>query len=136
MFDGGRRMNDEKSEPSGSSPLDAYMRNFVLLITTLFAGCGLCGNDPIHAEKSPDGRYVAIAFIRDCGVTTGFSTQVSILKAPGRLPNEVENVFIADWKLPLSLRWDGNQKLLIEGSLGSRASRKLQSFQGIAIEYR
>jgi hypothetical protein len=129
-------MKDERNEPSGGSPLGVWMRNSVLLITILFAGCGLCGNDPIHAEEPPDARYVAIAFLRDCGATAGLSTQVSILLAPGGLPHEEGNVFVADGKLPLSLRWHGNQKLVIEGSLGSRQSKKLKIFEGISIEYR
>jgi hypothetical protein len=112
------------------------MRMFVPFIIILLAGCNPCGNDPIHASTSADGSYVAIAFIRNCGATTGFSTQVSILEAPGRLPNDPGNVLIVDGKLPLSSRWDGNRKLVIEGSLGARESRKLQTFKGIRVEYK
>jgi hypothetical protein len=55
-----------------------------------------CGNDVIDEVRSPDGRYRIVIFQRDCGATTGFSTQLSLLKADEELPNESGNVFIAD----------------------------------------
>jgi hypothetical protein len=33
---------------------------------------------------SPDGRRDAVMFQRDCGATTGFSTQISILDTGGQ----------------------------------------------------
>ena len=41
----------------------------------LFGDCG----DTVKAEAvSPDGRYVAAVFERDCGATTNYSTNVSL----------------------------------------------------------
>ena len=111
------------------------MRRFLLFIAILLVGCNPCGNDPIHAVTSTDGSKVAIAFIRDCGATTGFSTQVSIVKAPGRLPNEPGNVLIVDGKVPLSLEWVGDNKLVIYGSLGARESKRLLTFEEITVDY-
>ena len=47
---------------------------------------------------SPDGKYKAIAFIKDCCTTTSFSPQVSIVKASKKLKNESGNVFICKSK--------------------------------------
>src|SRR5262245_58728358 len=54
----------------------------VLLAATLAASCGKfdsCGNDVLARVPSPTGSRQAIVFERDCGATTGFSTQISIV---------------------------------------------------------
>jgi hypothetical protein len=56
----------------------------------------LCGNDILSEISSPDRTYRIVIFQRDCGATTGFSTQVSVLRAMETLPNESGNLFIAD----------------------------------------
>jgi hypothetical protein len=38
-----------------------------------------CGNEVISRVAAPGGRLEAIIFERDCGATTDFSTQVSVL---------------------------------------------------------
>jgi hypothetical protein len=45
------------------------------------AGCGDagCGNAVLQDLPSPEGRRHAVVFTRDCGATTAFSTQVSVL---------------------------------------------------------
>jgi len=60
------------------------------------AGCDSgCANRVVSESASPDGRRHAVVFSRDCGATTGFSTQVSVLPA-GREPSGAGNVFGAD----------------------------------------
>jgi hypothetical protein len=56
-----------------------------------FAG-EMCGNEELSNLPAPDGRHRAVVFQRDCGATTGFSRQVSILPATQALPNEGGNV--------------------------------------------
>jgi len=81
----------------------------------LFFG-SLCGNEIVQKLTAPDGRHVAFLFQRDCGATTGFSSQVSLFhKDAANLPNDPGNIFIADlrgngpaghWHGPLvHLRW-------------------------------
>ena len=63
---------------------------------SLLAGCDYgCANRVISEWPSPDGSRHAVVFERDCGATTGFSTQVSVV-APGRVPAGGGNIFIAD----------------------------------------
>lgn len=69
----------------------------VLAWLTLDAfGRGMCGNEVLYAVPSPSGEHRAVVYQRDCGATTGFSTQVSVLPERTRLPNEPGNVFVAD----------------------------------------
>lgn len=55
----------------------------------------LCGNSPLREEVSPDGKLKAVVFERNCGATTEFSTQVSLIDADRPLPNQGGNVFDA-----------------------------------------
>jgi Family of unknown function (DUF5412) len=57
---------------------------------------GMCGNQLLSEVSSPDHVYRVVVFQRDCGATTGFSTQVSVLKAKETLPNESGTLFVAD----------------------------------------
>ena len=55
-----------------------------LILAAGHLACGKvdpCGNEVISRVASPGGAYQAIIFERDCGATTGFSTQVSVLPA-------------------------------------------------------
>jgi hypothetical protein len=56
----------------------------------------LCGNTIVATEFSPDHQRKAVLFERNCGATTGFSSQVSVLPADDDLPNEGGNVFAAN----------------------------------------
>lgn len=57
---------------------------------------GSCGNEPISEIQSPDKSLKVVIFQRNCGATTGFSTQVSILPANRQLPNESGNIMVVD----------------------------------------
>ena len=59
-------------------------------------GRGVCGNEVLADVPAPDNRYRAVVFQRDCGATTGFSTQVSVIRGSHRLPNKTGNAFVAD----------------------------------------
>lgn len=63
------------------------------LIFVLFSG--MCGNEIYGEYPSPNGRLKAVVFQRDCGATTGFSTQISILKSNATLANKRGNIFIS-----------------------------------------
>jgi hypothetical protein len=95
----------------------------------------MCGNDPINEEYSPNGELVAIAFIRNCGATTPFYTQVSILDKPGKLPNESGNIFIVEGKQPLTVEWNGDEQLNIGGVGYGKQSLKLSEYQGVRVSY-
>jgi len=64
--------------------------------STYFFSESFCANDLLAESASPDGKLKAVVFERDCGATTGFSTQVSILPATAPIDNSVGNVFTSD----------------------------------------
>lgn len=65
-----------------------------LAMSSLFGG--MCANDVLKETISPDGKKRVIVFQRNCGATTGFSTQASVLSVSRSLPNDGGNVFSAD----------------------------------------
>ena len=105
------------------------------ICTSWNAGCALCGNDIGYEQLSPDGKTKAVAFERDCGATTGFSTQVSVLPSGKKLPNEAGNIFAADGNLKIRLEWDANDKLLVRYPVSARVFFKKDSEAGISIRF-
>lgn len=61
-----------------------------------FSVSGECRNESVSELNAPGNAVKFVVFQRNCGVTTGFSTQVSLLKVGETLKNEVGNIFIAD----------------------------------------
>ncbi len=83
------------------------MKSIFLSLISLISlyGCGICGNEILQSEISPSGELQAIVFNRNCGVTTGFNTQISILPVGGNLTNDSGNTFIIDNEISLSINW-------------------------------
>ena len=98
----------------------------------------MCGNEINLELMSPDKKYKAIIFQRDCGATTGFSTQVSIIKSIEELPNESGNVLITDGHPNdngYKLNWLNNENILISNTQNNRIHFKEQTIGAISISY-
>jgi hypothetical protein len=117
------------------------------VMAILLAGCGDgCRNDIVSRIASPDRGHSAVLFQRDCGATTGFSTQISVLPAGGE-PADGGNVFRADsgrdaairigsWQGPWAeMRWLSPRHLLIRYAAGARVFAKAEQMNGIRISY-
>jgi hypothetical protein len=75
-----------------------FLTVIILILFGLFwwsAGT-MCGNREISSTPIPGTKYKVVVFERDCGATTGFSTQASIIKATAKLKNVNGNIFTAD----------------------------------------
>lgn len=104
-----------------------------------------CGNTIVSQVLSPDGRHKAALFQRDCGVTTGFSTQVSILNA-GEPLSGTGNAFRADddhgaarageWGGPWAeIRWLTPNHLLVRYAAKSRLFERDDDVSGVTVTY-
>ncbi len=103
-----------------------------------FSGWGQCANTIFETSSSPGGTHQVVVFQRDCGATTGFSTQVSILDAGISLPDGVGNVYIASGHpkdSQLEITWPTNSKLIIKNAdpAASKTEAKIGSIE-IAYE--
>jgi hypothetical protein len=95
----------------------------------------MCGNEITQTIISPSGSSKAVVFSRDCGATTGFSTQVSILRGAQGLPNDGGNVLVLDDIVPLSLAWKSDTSLQVSGLGGRQTYKQAASVSGVAISY-
>jgi hypothetical protein len=106
-----------------------------LMLTVILAGCNPCGNQIGYEQQSPGGKLKAVAFERDCGATTGFTTQISILPSNQELPNEVGNLFIADGDLKIRMKWETEDKLVITYPRDAKVGLKRATQSGISVRY-
>lgn len=76
-----------------------------------------CSNQLYQQFVSENGLYKAVVFQRDCGATTGFSTQVSILAADDELCDDCAGDILAADRHPgenkLKMQWRGDHELLV-----------------------
>jgi hypothetical protein len=112
-------------------------RFFLLAITCILFSvrCDLCGNEIGYEEYSPDRRLKAAVFERDCGATTGFSTQVSILRSAEKLPHEGGNVFITHGDLAIRVQWQSNNEMLIVFPPGAKVHFRPSNVAGVSVRY-
>ena len=121
-----------------------------LLLSAAFlpivAGCSdACSNELVTSATAPDGRHSAALFQRDCGATTGFSTQISLV-APGEKPGSGGNAFRADddhgaaragtWGGPWAeMKWLGADHLLVRYAAKSRIFEGADHVDGVRVTY-
>jgi len=108
----------------------------------------MCGNELLEEVYSPDRVFKAVAFERNCGATTGFTTQISILPAEQRsLPNQGGNIFISDRDRgnapagrgggpPVAVVWQGNRNLHITYDLRARTFLTKTVYDRVNITYK
>lgn len=116
--------------------MEGFLRLMILLLLpALSSGCDMCGNEVLQSIASPSGMHKVEVFSRDCGATTDFSTQVSIISADGRLPNESGNILVLDGTVPVRVQWRSDSKLTVAGLGTSQAFKQESSLAGVSIEY-
>jgi len=105
-----------------------------------------CSNEVIAEQPSPDGQHTLATFVRNCGATTSYSTQVSVLRVGERLGNRPGNALVSDGNHgaapegpgggPLvNGHWDGNNQLTISFHPATRVFKSEALVEGIAIRY-
>ena len=114
-----------------------YLANYlVFLLIALWPD--LCVNQIYQEVYAPDRTLKAVVFLRDCGATTGFSTQVSVLPAGETLGNDVAgNLYIANGHPAdsrLLLQWSSSRSLLIQGHV-TDAIKQETMIEDVAVSY-
>jgi len=108
---------------------------------------GMCGNKIIQSIESPDSIRKVVVFERDCGATTDFSTQISIIKNGEHLENESGNIFSADSDygnakidenglVYIKVLWLDYLTLLIEYDSKARIFTNKSNYKDISIIYK
>jgi hypothetical protein len=94
-----------------------------------------CENEQSAEIVSPNGTKKIVLFSRNCGATTGFNLQGSILNQTEDLPNEAGTAFIAA-ENTAKIIWQDDTKLVVTFEPGVEVFKKATSCRGVAIEYR
>jgi len=94
-----------------------------------------CVNSIIEISENSTHEYASVLFDRNCGATTNFTTQVSIIRAGHELPDEVGNVYIASgYPDHNGLTWVSEKTLHIGGAKYN-AYKRLAIFKDLKIIY-
>lgn len=118
----------------------------VVIGTFWFFAPDMCGNEILAEYPSPDEKHRVVVFQRDCGATTGFSTQASILGMEETFENEEGNVFIADTDRGaapsgpgggpvLFVSWQNANSVLLSFHPKAGVFKKVQEFEGGRVTY-
>jgi len=106
----------------------------------------MCQNEVLSDERSPDGKYRVVKFQRDCGATTDFSTQVSVIPAWWYLRNVSGNLFVADTdhgKAPsgagggpqVRVEWMSPSMLLVSYHPDARVFKSESAVGNVSVRY-
>lgn len=121
----------------------------ILFLLVLSFGVGACDdactNEVITRVASPDGKREAVMFQRDCGATSGYSTQISILDV-GQAPAGGGNTFraddnhgaanVGDWGGSWAdIKWLASDRLLVRHADKSRIFEQDSSVAGVSVSY-
>jgi hypothetical protein len=113
----------------------------VVALIAMTACADLCANEILAEVPSPSGELRAVVFERDCGATTGFSVQVSILRRGEPLSNVGGNAFTADaghsLLPPLEVRaeWESDRALRLTYDPRLRTFTKESTVSGVTLIY-
>lgn len=108
----------------------------IAISVALLSGCGgVCENKISQTVVSPSGNMKAVVFNRGCGATVGFSTQVSLLPASARMPNNGGNVLVVDDAVPLRIEWESDVAVRIAGRFDTQIFKKEASVSGVQVAY-
>jgi hypothetical protein len=85
-----------------------------------------CGDSILSEAVSPDGRYTATVFERNCGAVTSFTRIVSIHRRESCFDGEDENtwVFVTKDQPTINIRWSSQRQLDVTTEGYSRTPRE------------
>jgi Family of unknown function (DUF5412) len=114
-----------------------------VIVCTLFLGCcsfsltGDCNNTIKSEVKSPDEKYVATLYVRDCGATTDFSTIVSLRAGSANFNGEEGRIFVIKGQPQVNILWTDKTSLRIECIKCSpdEIFKKEKSWEDINVSY-
>lgn len=94
-----------------------------------------CANRVVERVRSPDGRYDLVIFARNCGATTAYSTQVSVLPAAMQLPDRAGNAFRLAADVPVRAEWESGAQAIVHYPLGLRVAQQSPTVGDVRIRY-
>ena len=109
---------------------------FSVIGTFKYLDSTMCENTEIEISVSPDKKQYAVLFERNCGATTGYSSQISILNINEKLNNsDTGNIYIANgYPENYSIKWVSPYVLHINGAR-EKTFKKIELHNSVTIYY-
>lgn len=84
-----------------------------MLMSLVFVRSMDCSHSIISEATSPDGKYIATVFERNCGAVTPFARVVSLRRREHRFNGEDDRtwVFVTKDQPTIEIRWSGEKQL-------------------------
>jgi hypothetical protein len=106
----------------------------------------LCSDEIVAEGISPNGNHKAVIFVRNCGATTDFSSQVAIMDNKEKFNSKINAILIADtdhgespawqWGGPeIKTQWEDDNNMTIFLHSQARVFKKANIYRGINIVY-
>ncbi|MFA0813729.1 hypothetical protein [Microbulbifer epialgicus] len=114
------------------------MKTLHVLLVLFLSGCSdLCSVDLLGESKSPDEKYIATVFERNCGATTPFVRVVSLRYAGSEFsPEEVDDwVFTIHGQSDINVSWVENTELKISYSATGDNPTQRDKWEKVIIKY-
>jgi hypothetical protein len=93
-----------------------------------------CANPERQRVRSPNGRHDLVVYDRDCGATTDYSTQVSVLPR-GATARGRGNAYVNDHVVPLTVAWTSDTGAAIRYPPGLRGLKEARRVGGVGVRY-
>lgn len=95
-----------------------------------------CDVERRESTPSPDGKHVAIVFGVDCGATTGFNTQLSLLPSDAAFDRDrFPPVLVLKDKWTLDIRWVSDVAVFVAVPKGAYEYKRVADSGGISVTY-
>ncbi len=114
----------------------------ILLVILLFVSltscdADLCGNELIREVTSPDGKYIASIFERNCGATTPYIRVVNLRLSDEKFAPEEDDdwVFTIHGQSDVKVSWvaDGELKITYSGAGDQPTQRR--KWKDVSVSY-
>lgn len=99
---------------------------------------GMCANEIQQVVVSPDAASKVVLFQRDCGATTGFSTQLSLLEIDENLDNKGGNLLVIEGQPDehaIEIDWVSPSRLRLHNVPALHTYKKESSVNGVSVVY-
>ena len=110
-----------------------------LVAFALAQACGFlspCSDEMLSEVFSPDERWVASIFVRNCGATTDFATRVEV-RWRSNQSSEDDRVFVVNGKPEVHVHWLDESTLAVkcEECVDEDIRRRMTKLGSIKIEF-
>jgi Family of unknown function (DUF5412) len=114
------------------------MRTILAMLLVVFlvsCGMNLCDNQLIEDVKSPNGKYTASVFERDCGATTPYIEIVSLHSSAAKFdPENYDDwVFTVQGRSKVKATWISDDKLQVSYTYTGEKLTQQEKWNGINI---